>query len=188
MWSLYMGQRPYVVKAGRLLPNALFPHFPESAPPPYKDLSESCLRRDSHERPTFSEITVILAAFFESVFGVDGGSGSSLLAPAALNVHVGEEASTSISCPVQGPAPSTRHAMMIGGSHTEWERGVKTLAKSYLASLPVPSSSSLDASSPTSPEMSAGGPVAASAASSAECQRRQQQQQQLGRPCGDRLA
>ena len=67
MWSLYMGQQPYVVRSGVLFTNPLFPHFPtagHAAHPQYTYLAERCLRRDPHERPSFAEITDCLLDFF----------------------------------------------------------------------------------------------------------------------------
>ena len=70
MWSLYKGQQPYVLKAGVLMPNTLFPHFTQSAHPVYKGLAESCLRRDPHERPSFAELAGSLFKFFDEGGGV----------------------------------------------------------------------------------------------------------------------
>ena len=67
MWSLYMGQQPYVVRSGVLFTNPLFPHFPKTGNathPQYTCLAERCLRRDPHERPSFAEITDCLIDFF----------------------------------------------------------------------------------------------------------------------------
>ena len=71
MWSIYTGQQPYVFsdKDGEPLPNKLFPHFPSIAPPQYTCLAERCLRWDPHERPSFTEITACLQAFFDREVG-----------------------------------------------------------------------------------------------------------------------
>ena len=69
MWSLYMGQQPYVFsRSGVLLANPLFPHFPKfvyTAHPQYTSLAERCLRMDPHERPSFVEIEKGLLDFFD---------------------------------------------------------------------------------------------------------------------------
>ena len=64
LWSLYTGKNPYMAKAGMLVPNPTFPQFSPSAHPEYQDLANSCLRRDPHLRPSFSEISSRLADFF----------------------------------------------------------------------------------------------------------------------------
>ena len=72
MWSLYMGQQPYEHKDGIFMRNPFFPHFPQSAPPEYTSLAESCLRRDPRERPSFVEITSRLNKFFYDADSVPG--------------------------------------------------------------------------------------------------------------------
>ena len=69
MWSLYTGQQPYVLQAGLFMHNALFPHFPQSAPPEYRSLAERCLRGDPHQRPTFPEIKGSLISIFSKDLG-----------------------------------------------------------------------------------------------------------------------
>ena len=64
MWQCYTGHEPFVLKAGLPVPNPAFPYFPPSAHPEYRDLADSCLRRDPHLRPSFSEISSRLADFF----------------------------------------------------------------------------------------------------------------------------
>ena len=155
MWSLYMGQKPYVVKAGEVLPNMLFPHFPVHAPPQYTGLVQSCLRRDPHERPTFPEITASLVAFFNGVLG-PGGSRVPTPAPARLPEGGQQAAATCLSA----AAPSTRFTVMSDGSIAEFGREDRMLAESFLASRSrlLPSTRSTQPSSGLVPISSPGFP------------------------------
>ena len=195
MWSLYTGQQPYVWKAGVLLPNTHFPHFPDHAPPHYTGLVQRCLQRDPHERPTFPEITASLVAFFN---GVPGDSYVPTPAPACLPVG-GQQAATCTSA----AAPSTRFLMLSDGSVAEFGREDRMLAESFSQSLlsssnqstlpssgmipvPIPSPGFPDSGSSFFPERGLPGPAAAAAA--AEWQQQRQQQQQQGGSSSGRVA
>ena len=85
LWSLYTGKNPYTHnKAGLLVPSSYFPLFPPATLPEYRDLANSCLRRDPHLRPSFVEITRKLVEFFnrESQGAGTGASATTGPAPA----------------------------------------------------------------------------------------------------------
>ena len=67
MWSLYNGLLPYVRSGDDLLPHTLFPHYScaaHAAHPHYIRLAQSCLQKDPHQRPSFTDLTHALSAFF----------------------------------------------------------------------------------------------------------------------------
>ena len=108
MWSLYMGQQPYVIRSGVLFTNPLFPHFPKAghaAHPQYTCLTERCLRRDPHERPSFTEISGSLMDFFNRVAAAPGPPQP---APPTLSIMV--------PIPPQPPPATSSHPPTAGSN------------------------------------------------------------------------
>ena len=76
MWSLYTGQLPYLLNGADVQPNKNFPAFPQGAHPQYTSLACSCLWRDPHERPSFTDIAHSLLAIFGHDWELDEGESS----------------------------------------------------------------------------------------------------------------
>ena len=119
MWSFYTGQLPYVFTGEDVRPNRLFPLFPPTAHRAYVSLAEGCLRRDPHERPSFTDIAKSLVAIFRSELSEDEGRAIATATgrhprPDPATLWGGQEASTSILLSSEEPAMSSVMA-------AEWE-------------------------------------------------------------------
>ena len=190
MWSVYTGQQPYVFRAGMLLPNTLFPHFPKSTPPEYRSLAESCLRRDPHQRPTFAEIKASLMAIFNKELGtgykVDAGMSSTAGAgppwPTSPALPLPVEAQQSgITAVGSGARPAVGSGAALAAMMSSHDEESEPFTFDHCESRSLLASCLLDSelqacASEQQQQQQSGGPVAAPEAAG----RMQQQQQGAG--------